>query len=365
MEAKKDRSPTLDIIRIFATFCVIAVHFFLNCGLYNRPVQGEWMLLAITVRSFFMICIPLFLMLSGYLLSDKITFNKKYLKRILPIIATYLIAGLACWIYRWCWKNEAFSLSGTLLSIFNYGASPYGWYIEMYIGLFLLIPFLNIFYKSLKTIKRQRMLLLVLFTIAILPSVISVYGFNEPNWWSAATGSDSYYRFVPTWWQTPQIAFIFYYLMGCYLKQRPLKFKNYQYLLMIGGLTVLAGLYSFWRNHGENFTGGPWSDYNSIFTASLAILIFNYFLKLRYREYRKTTRAVLKYLSGLCLGTYLVSWIFDQVFYVDIQQIDGPYLHRLVYMPLLVPVIFVCSMALSAGLMLLQRGIAKLLARRA
>ena len=37
----------------------------------------------------------------------------------------------------------------------NYEVIPYGWYIEMYICLFLLIPFLNLIYKCLDTQRKK------------------------------------------------------------------------------------------------------------------------------------------------------------------------------------------------------------------
>ena len=62
------RSPAADIIRIFAFFCVVSVHFFLNSKFYDYPTEGKTMLVMTICRSFFMICVPLFLLLSGYLL---------------------------------------------------------------------------------------------------------------------------------------------------------------------------------------------------------------------------------------------------------------------------------------------------------
>lgn len=37
----KKRDVRLDIVRIFSLFCVIAVHFFLNSGFYEKAVIGK------------------------------------------------------------------------------------------------------------------------------------------------------------------------------------------------------------------------------------------------------------------------------------------------------------------------------------
>ena len=65
------RSSALDITRIVALFTVISVHFFLNNGFYSEPMFGKRMLVMTVMRSAFMICVPLFIMLTGYLMSRK------------------------------------------------------------------------------------------------------------------------------------------------------------------------------------------------------------------------------------------------------------------------------------------------------
>ena len=82
----KRRNPALDITRILAFLCVVGIHFFLNNNFYNIPVRGLPMAGMISVRCFCMICVPLFLMLSGYLLKEK-TLSRKYYSRIIYILA--------------------------------------------------------------------------------------------------------------------------------------------------------------------------------------------------------------------------------------------------------------------------------------
>ena len=37
----KKRNPAADVVRVFAFFCVISVHFFFNNGFYKHPIVGE------------------------------------------------------------------------------------------------------------------------------------------------------------------------------------------------------------------------------------------------------------------------------------------------------------------------------------
>ena len=65
------RNPAMDIIRILAFFFVVSIHFFLNNDFYLTPVKGERMFIMTIMRSCFIICVPLFITLSGYLLRKK------------------------------------------------------------------------------------------------------------------------------------------------------------------------------------------------------------------------------------------------------------------------------------------------------
>lgn len=63
----KERNLNADLIRCVAVFSVVSVHFLKNNGFYSTPVIGGDMLLMCIYRSLFMACVPLFLMLTGFL----------------------------------------------------------------------------------------------------------------------------------------------------------------------------------------------------------------------------------------------------------------------------------------------------------
>ena len=71
------RNINLDVIRCIAVFSVISVHFFNNTEFYQQIVSGKRMYCMVIMRTFFMICVPLFLILTGFLMSKK-ELNRKY-----------------------------------------------------------------------------------------------------------------------------------------------------------------------------------------------------------------------------------------------------------------------------------------------
>ena len=154
-KTKKARDVRLDIIRIFSLFCVIAVHFFLNSGFYNEIVIGKKMYIMSIIRSFFIICVPMFIMLTGYLVNGK-TLSKKYYKGIIKILIIYLICSIIYSLFGKFYLKEEMTFTIFLKKLISYSGTRYSWYIEMYIGLFLLIPFFNIIINSLKSKKEYQ-----------------------------------------------------------------------------------------------------------------------------------------------------------------------------------------------------------------
>ena len=65
------RNVNIDVIRIVALFTVFIVHAFLNNGYYEVPMEGWYMYLATYVRQLAMICVPLFIVITGYLQSGR------------------------------------------------------------------------------------------------------------------------------------------------------------------------------------------------------------------------------------------------------------------------------------------------------
>lgn len=98
MACGKQRNSALDVIRCTALFCVIGTHFFLYNGYYDHPVAGFPMYFLTILRSFMTLCVPLFLLLSGYLSLGK-TYRPGYFQKLIPIVVIYVLASLACGLF--------------------------------------------------------------------------------------------------------------------------------------------------------------------------------------------------------------------------------------------------------------------------
>lgn len=326
----KGRSPGLDLVRCFAFLCVISVHFFSHSGFYEETIAGPYMFILVSVRNFFMVSVPLFIMLSGYLLGERKATGRYYL-RIIQILSIYLMASFLCALYKAVFKPEDFSITSTIVGIFNYKTAPYGWYIGMYIGLFMLIPYINAMYSNLPSHKSKKILVISLLVMTAGPSL-----FND------------YFPVFPEFWM--RIYPITYYIIGCYIKEYPLKIKWTSCILLMGGVLLLAGALSYFSSYGGKFLSNKLQGHETITTAAQTILVFHLITQRNYDRMGEKMRKFLSQVSNCCLGAYLVSWIFDSIFHGILTTYQTTVLGRSKYFLPIILAVYICSLLVSAVL---------------
>lgn len=345
MKEQKTRSPAMDVIRCIALLSVISVHFLWNNGFYEYPVAGIRMSVMTMLRSACMICVPLYMMLSGYLLKNK-ELNKDYLLRVVKILFVYVATSLICIAFKVLVQHKNITPAGLVAQLLGYDASEYAWYVEMYLGLFLLIPFLNILYKALETQKRRQQLLAVLITLTLLPRLMNIFRLGSLSWWLRPSSNHNYTQLIPEWWM--RLFPITYYFLGSYLRDYPLKLKCLPHLALTVAATVLFGLFNVYRSYGENFVQGGWSDWNSFIVAVQTVLVFTFLQNRSYDKIRPGAAKALAKISEWSLGAYLVSSAFDDLVYPILnRQVDDMPLRLNWFVPVVLFVL-ICSLAVSA-----------------
>lgn len=147
----RTRSVGLDLVRTFAILFVIGAHFFMNSDFSRTGFNSLSMFVQGVLQTLTMTNVPLFMILIGYLnLNKKI--GKKYYRNMLRVIWAYLFFSVVTLIVaRYVW-HEPVTLKSAVLGITSFAAIRYGWFIEMWIGLYLLTPFLNILWHNIESI---------------------------------------------------------------------------------------------------------------------------------------------------------------------------------------------------------------------
>lgn len=338
------RNPALDIVRIVATFCVLSFHYLACIGFMDVYMVGIRMYILCLMRGAFSVCVPLFIILTGYLMGKKQLSARFYLG-IVKTLAIYVMASIIC---EWAkYGVPGWGFLGKLTS--GYGTG-YSWYIQMYTGLFLLIPFLNMMYRGDKTMqepasKRYKHVLIgTLLVLSALPQVTNIFSFSRA-WWKHPSTSHDYVSLLSTYW-TGLYPFA-YYMIGCYFAEYGLKIRRSTCGILLVVVILAKGSFDFYRADGLEYAFGTWQDYGSLFQVIHAVLAFHWLSTVNTSRFGAGLRKGLKTVSDLCLGIYLVSQVFEELFYPMMTERVASVGHRLVYYPVMIVPVFLCSMALS------------------
>lgn len=345
----KERNINGDLIRCVAVISVVCVHFFLNTSFYIEPVIGGKMFFMCSLRTAFMVCVPLFLLLSGYFMGKK-TLSKDYYKGIIKVIGIYFFSCIACSIYKVAFVGSKISFSDFVLQTLSFKAANYGWYINMYIGLFLIIPFLNLAYNCLKNKKQKQVLVLTCLALTCLPTIFNIFNFQAPGWWQNPASTSVTTALVPDWWS----AFypITYYYIGVYLKEFDLKISKTLNFLLYTICVVGFGAFNFFMSAGSKFTWGKYNNWGGFENVILSVLVFVFITHLNLEKMPKPFKRCIGVISKYSLATYLVSYIFDNLFYAELNKRVEKVTDKTAYFPLIVPLVFICSLLLGIAVTL-------------
>ena len=345
MSETRTRDFGLDVVRAGAVALVLAIHFFRNSGYYSVPLEGTAMTVQTVARMAFLASVPLFLMLTGHLTAGR-RLGPAYWGKLIPVLLTYLVCGAACQLYRRFGMGLPVTPLSAAKSFLDFTAAPYGWYVEMYIGLCLLIPFLSAGWAALES-RGRRGLVLILLLLTALPPVANAWGQVLPDWWTGL---------YP----------VTYYFLGAWLRQRPVRLRAGWLLAGWAGLAALSTLLlCLVMEPGQNFVWALLCDWGSILTLGEAVCAFTLLRRAEGEKWPRWLRWCVERAARLSLPIYLISYITDQVIYPPLRDAVSWVPGRVVFLPVMVAVSLVCSGLLGQLVDWLVRALMGLLPRRA
>lgn len=316
----------LDLIRSFAILFVISGHFWLNTPFKNTIFEGTALFIQSIFRMFFGIGVPLFLLLTGYLNSNK-TVSKRYYKGCVRVLVAYLFFSVITILFRKYYLHEDLSWLKWILKIFDFSAIPYAWYIEMWIGLFLLIPFLNMMYKAIPTQRQKQILILTLYVMTALPDLFNRYGLHlVPGFWASC---------YP----------LTFFFAGSYIHEYRPRVDSWKLWLTMLLLCMINPVFNvlFVHNHTLiQIAGGPWGVFGTV----VAIAFFLLFYRTDFKSL--VLRKSLTKISLLSLDMYLCCYIFDALVYPYFM--DRYFVNQSqfgIYFFIIVPILFAGSFVLA------------------
>lgn len=297
----------IDIVKIFAVFSVIGVHFFLNSGFYSIALNENKYIPFLVLRYIFYNCVPLFMISTGYLMRNK-KFSLGYYKGIIKIIVIYLFISFICIKFSAVHYGSVYTKWTILKGMLTYTNDGYSWYVNYYLSLFVIIPFLNSAFNGLQT-RNQKLALVIILTLITIAARSFYIGFVPEN-------------------QTPVIPYylsemwpLSYYFAGAYLRDYPPKSCRVQTKLIAAVLFCAALGFITWSTLSQSranieggqiftsrhFDGAAGYGTYPIFVMSVCIFILLFDIK----SSNKIVKFILRHIGETTLAVYLISAIFD------------------------------------------------------
>lgn len=283
------------------------------------------------------------MVLTGYLCVER-EWSLGYYRKLLPVLLTYLVSGVLCLAVRGVWLGENFTIGGLFRAVLDFSAAPYAWYVEMYIGLFLLSPFLNAAWRALE--ERARLAMVVtLMAMTALPAVTNLWGQILPDWWTG-------------------IYPLTYYVLGAWLREHPVKVKGGWLVAGWLGLAGAVGLLRFALAGGGPFSWSSVSDWGSLGVLGETVCQFSLLSRFTGQRCPAPARWCVRRVAGLSLAIYLMSYLVDQIIYPPLRAAVPSVPLRAAFLPVMVLVSLVCSGLLAQAVSWAVGALMKLLPRR-
>lgn len=284
----------IDFLRIIACFLVIVNHTNSVIFLHSTPSSCLWWL---SVSTFFVsrIAVPIFLMVTGATLLNGNSNYKTTFKRVFRMITILLIFSFL-YYSRKAIRSHSFSIKTFLMDIYNKPITNAYWYLYLYIGILLMIPFLQKFVRNLQ--KKDFMIFFIIsfLVYGIWPIIIRFYpalAFNKN-------------------FQLPLFEInICYLLLGYYISNYSQKYKTSIFISSIIFIVCLLinviMTYFEYLNNQESYTFFSNREFFFIAIPSICVFYLCRIINWGGQNYINTI--------GKCtLGIYLLSDYFIGVF---------------------------------------------------
>lgn len=289
----------LELLRIIACFCVIVNHTAPDVFLTTTP-SVDWF---VSLFYFYAskVAVPIFLMISGYTMLDRLEDYKKSFLRFFRIVCSL---GFFSAIYFVAYYLDGAFEHLSIISFFEWllpgpMTNAY-WYLYMYLGLLLMMPFLQ---KLVSVMKKEDFHVFFLCSgvlYSFWPLVVHYFPKLTYNGYFSA----------PLFFG--ELALLFW---GCYLKRYSVPSTKGKVIAVVGflGCCLLNTVLTYFEYHrmgGANYLFLDYYQHLPIILEGLCVFYFVSTLSFGQRSAK-----ALVFLGSLTFGIYLMSDLLNKYLY--------------------------------------------------
>lgn len=318
---KRERNSSIELLRLLLMLMVLILHVNKDV-LFTEAVDGmTFNLLYLRIlESCCIISVNCFILISGYFSAIKKRLN---VYRIMSLIILTCFYGSSIYLFCCLIGNEHFTTKELIRSAIPFFFDRH-WFINIYLVLAILSPFINKGIMLLSKKSFQLLLLIMLLCFSVWPTFLP----NPPN-------TDRGYGIV---------SFILIYCIGAYLRIYGNSFCKSRAIFLSAYLMSTAIIFVFYSLSGWTW---KWLDYNSLFNVFSSVMFFLFFLRTRF------TSVWINNISKSAIAVYLIHTnhairpnIFTKWFAVQNFLFEPTFVIRHV---LIIVSIFTCCIFLDIG----------------
>lgn len=275
---------------------VIAGHFFaFNTPFRQTIFDGDLSMFVQGMGSFFFgIGVPLFIMMTGYLNAKKVAFDRHYVSGMVKVLLAYVFFSVITFLFRKYVQQEPLGIAALVKGTLDFSMIKYAWYIEMWIGLYLFTPFLNLGYNAIPDRRMKKALICLLYLLVSVPYFTNRYG----------------QHLMPGFWMS--LYPVMFFVIGRYIKEYEPIVKWWKLVAVVFALSMINPLYATFVMKGRTMmmiAGEPWGVFGTI----TAVCVFLLLYKTDIRQ--KAVRWCITRIALLSLDIYLCCYMVDQMVY--------------------------------------------------
>lgn len=333
MAENSKRSMNMDIIRCIALFFVLAVHFCTHCGIYDAGYTGFAAFFTDMLRTLYVPALALFIMLNGFFQYRR-KLSSSYYLGILRLYEMYVLTSILNLLYTRFYIGQPMSLRDMFSALVNFTASEYSWYVLLYNGLFLLIPFLNLSYNHIENRGHKRILILSLFFVSALPfSFLNAFVSLNAYWWQ---------RIWP----------LMFYFMGAYFGEyRPKVSAKKSGAVFFAVLLVFSGYNYIFYNINSPLYGIATKSFlythEGLQNAVLTPLLFLWVMNIDMERWPSFIGRISATVAKYSYGAFLFSSITDSFVYIWLNRFVPNVGVRYFFFPIALPISYAGAVLLS------------------
>lgn len=325
---KYERDYRADLIRLVACIAVMLSHFFILTDFHSTTFRG-FAMWSQGVGVSFLVGSDLYMMLTGYLCCYR-PFSVSGYRGWHKVMISYVMMSLLMILVQYFSSPTQITITEGLKGILAFNTIPYAWYIEMWIGLFLLSPLLNMLFHACRDKRQKKFMILIIFLICCPAEFTNRYGlYVLPEYWC---------DFYP----------ICLYMTGCYARQYGrLISRSYVCVFCVSILFILILCPTLNIILSTETYKHLLGDRGGIFYLPLSIMVFFSILNVPF-SINRGFKKILAFLSKYSFDIFLSSAIVDSIVYPWLKSYTSFSQAELGYwLPILVIVIYTLSLALA------------------